>query len=102
MIEMLLTCNNNNSRLLDEHGIHHGPEKKKDVDVDADKDVHKKAAGTDHNKVQETGTGHKGLGEKIKGKTPPSSPSPSRDEEVGLLTNVLACRETPPWSSLDL
>ncbi|KAL0636910.1 hypothetical protein Q9L58_004132 [Maublancomyces gigas] len=77
-------------RLLDERGVHHGPEKKKDVD--ADKDVHKKAlgtkhnkavgtehnktvgtehneaVGTDHNKVQETGTEHKGLGEKIKEK----------------------------------
>lgn len=61
-----LTYKDNNSRLLDEQGIHHGAEKKTDVGVDADKGVHKKAAvGT-----EQAGTEHKGLGEKIKGEFP--------------------------------
>lgn len=61
------------SRLLDEHGIHHGAEKKKGVDEDKDAGLHSKVerGHGEHGKTAEhapvAGTEHKGLGEKIKG-----------------------------------
>lgn len=100
------------SRLLDERGIHHGADKKKDVE-ETEKGhptLKKKDAAEGHSALKavpgERGDKgehkgehrsteeHKGLGEKIKGEL---SPLPS-------LWKVVAnefCRETPSGTSLD-
>lgn len=87
------------SRLLDERGIHHGADKKKDVETEKGHSALKKAVPgeqdnkSEHRSEHRSTEEHKGLGEKIKGGLSPF-PSPWK-----VVANE-CCRETPSGTSL--